>query len=255
MFWGTPRCARQLRGDPFEQAGIGQQPQPDRRPLGREQLRQLGRDPLAGQVADEVRVRFDAGQGGGLDREPERRREANRADHPERVLLEAFLRVADGAECPGGDVLPAAVRIDERRAAAPAGAPQATALTVKSRRARSTSTDVAELDAMWPPEVGVVVVGAERRHLVQLAAVADHHGPERVLVHGVREELEDLVGARIGGQVPVERRPAEQGIAQRAADDVRGMPGRPQEPHDLVDGTRDRCRERRLVGQLRPRNR
>ena len=114
---------------------------------------------------------------------------------------------------------------------------------------------VAELDAVWAPEVRVVVVGAERRHLVQLGAVAHHDGPERVLVHGFREALEDLVGARIGGQVPVERGPAEQGIAQRAADDVRGMPGRPQEPHDLVDGTRDRCRERRLVGQLRPRNR
>ena len=114
---------------------------------------------------------------------------------------------------------------------------------------------VAELDAMGPPEVGVVVVGTERRHLVQVTPVADHDGPERVLVDGIREDLEDLVGPRIGGQIPVERRPAEQGVAQRAADDVRGMPGRPQEPHDLVDGTRDRCRERRLVGQLRPRNR
>ncbi len=114
---------------------------------------------------------------------------------------------------------------------------------------------VAELHAMWPPVVRVVVVGAERRHLVELAAMADHHGPERVLVYRIREQLEDLIGARVGRQVPVQGGPAEQYIAQRAADNVRDTPGRPQEPHDFVDGTRDRCRERRLVGQLRPRNR
>ena len=58
-----------------------------------------------------------------------------------------------------------------RRRRSPAGvAPQAIALTVKSRRARSASSDVAELDPVRPPEVGVVVVGPERRDLVLVAA-------------------------------------------------------------------------------------
>ena len=44
---------------------------------------------------------------------------------------------------------------------------------------------VAELDAMRPPEVGVVVVGAEGRDLVDLAVAAHRHRPEAVLVDRV----------------------------------------------------------------------
>ncbi len=73
---------------------------------------------------------------------------------------------------------------------------------------------VTELDTMWPPVVRVVVVGAECCHLEQAAAVANHHGAERVLIHGLREHAKHLVGTCIGGQVPVQREPAEQRVAQ-----------------------------------------
>jgi len=192
---------------------IGQQPKPDRRPLSREQLRQFGRDPLAGEVANEVRARLDAGKRRGLDREPERCREANRPYHPERVLLKSFLWLADRAECQRGDVSPAAVRIDECGLRASGSTPGERV----DREVTPGEVDlhrVTELDAMWPPVVRVVVVGAERRHFVQLPAVAHDHGPERVLVHGLREHAKHLVGTRIGGQVPVERGPAKQGVAQ-----------------------------------------
>ena len=126
MFWGTPRCAASSGEIPAEQAGVGQQPQPDRRPVGREQLVELGRDPLAGQVADERGPRPDPGQRRGLDRELERRREPDGPDHPERVLLEPGLRVADGPQDAGRDVGPAAVRVDEawRRGRLCAGRPR-----------------------------------------------------------------------------------------------------------------------------------
>ena len=74
---------------------------------------------------------------------PERRGQADRPDHPQRILLEPGPRVADGAQDAGRGVGAAAVRVHEDRALAvgrPAGvAPQAIALTVKSRRARSDS--------------------------------------------------------------------------------------------------------------------
>ena len=100
--------------------------------------------------------------------EAERRREADGPEHPQRVLLEPRARVADRAQRPRAR-RPRARRTGRPGAAACAGrpdAPQAIALTVKSRRARSASSDVAELDPVRPPEVGVVVVAPERRDLV-----------------------------------------------------------------------------------------
>ena len=132
-------------------------------------------------------------------------------------------------------------------------------MTVKSRRARSSSIDVAELDPVRPPEVGVVVVGPEGRDLEDLAVVPDGDRPEPVLVDGVREERDDRLGQRVRGEVPVVRAPAEDDVAQRAADDVRGVAGRPERLEQVVDGAGDRVRDGgRPAGrarQLRPRNR
>ena len=127
--------------------------------------------------------------------EPERRGEPDGADHPQRVLLEpraaarrrrAGRRAATSARPPNGSTSAGAAR-----AGVGAGvgvAPQAIALTVKSRRARSTLERRPELDPVRPPEVGVVVVAPERRDLVLVAARADGDRPEPVLVDGAREE-------------------------------------------------------------------
>ena len=48
-----------------------------------------------------------------VELEPERRGEPDGADHPQRILLEPGLRLADGAQDPRGDVGPAAERVDE----------------------------------------------------------------------------------------------------------------------------------------------
>ena len=49
---------------------------------------------------DELGSRLDAGQGRGLDREVERRRQAHGPEHPERVLLEPDERIPDRAQDP-----------------------------------------------------------------------------------------------------------------------------------------------------------
>src|SRR5439155_6705173 len=53
-----------------------------------------------------------------------------------------------------------------------------------------------ELDPVRSAEVGVVVVAAERRDLVGLAAAPDRDGPEPVLVDGARKELDRLLWKR-----------------------------------------------------------
>ena len=126
--------------------------------------------------------------------EPERRREPDGPDHPERVLLEPGARVADRAEHAG----------DARRRARRTG-PTNAGRFARSRApghrvdrevaARQVELDgVAELDAVRSPEVGVVVVGPEGRDLEDLAVAPDGDGPEPVLVDGAREELDEPFG-------------------------------------------------------------
>ena len=71
-----------------------------------------------------------------------------------------------------------------------------------------------ELDPVGAPKVGVVVVAPERRDLILVTPPPDRDGPEPVLVHGVREELLRLLGQRVGREIPVLRRPAQQGVAK-----------------------------------------
>ena len=109
-----------------------------------------------------------------------------------------------------------------------------------------------ELDPVRPPEVGVVVVAPERRDLVELPVAWHRHRPEAILVGGLGEDLQQPLRQRVGRQVPVGRRTAEQHVAQRAADHVAGLPRRPERLEELGDRTGDGVLDRR---QLRPRKR
>jgi hypothetical protein len=193
-------------------------------------------------VADELGPLGDGGERAGLDREVERRREPDGADHPEGVLLEPGPRVADRPEEAGRDVRHAGVRVDERRrrgraASGRIGAP-GHRVDGEVAAGEVELDSVAELDPMWPPEIGVLVVGAEGRELVDIAALADRNGPEAILVDGAGEELDEPVGAGIGGQVPVGRLAAEEDVPERAPDDVTGMARRPQPFEDSEDRVR-----------------
>ena len=64
-------------------------------------------------MADQRRLAADRGERRRLDREVEGRREPHRADHPQGVLVEAAIGLADGPQDAGLDVGRAAERVDK----------------------------------------------------------------------------------------------------------------------------------------------
>ena len=242
---------RELRRDRGEEPGVGHQPEPDRRTRRPQQLPELGRDPLAGQVDGKPRTGLDPGQRRGLDREVVGRREPDRPDHPERVLLEPDPRLTDGPQRSGLEVAPAVVGIDQRRGHARDRSPGHR--VDREVAAREVELDrVAELDRVRTAEVAVLVVAPERRDRIEVGAGANGHRPERVLVDRPGEQLEEPVRPGVRGEIPVVRRPTEERVPNRPADDVGRATGRPEGPQQLVDRSGDRARD---AGQLRPRNR
>ena len=251
---------RELRRDHGEQPRVGHQAQPDRWPGRLEQPGELGRDPLARQVGREVGLGRDRRQRPGLHGERQRGGEADRPDHPERILLEPGERVAARAEQPCRDVGRAIERVDQRRLRFAGPGIRAPGDRVRGEVAPGEVLldRVAELHPVRPAVVGVLVLAAEGRDL-ELDAVAAHRDrPEPVLVDGAREQRADLLGAGIRGEVPILRGAAEQQVAQGTADHVRGMARVPEGPAESDDVGRDAVRgdgSRSRPAQLRPRNR
>ena len=258
---GHAALRRELGRDGRQQAGVGQQPQPDRRRGAASSLSSSAAIRSPDRCATSSARVPDPGERRRLDLELEGRGEPDGADHPQRVLLEPRRRVADRAQ-DAGRAHRRGRRTDRRaRAARPGAAPQAIALTVKSRRARSSLDRVAELDPVRPPEVGVVVVGPEGRDLE--VAVAGRAGP-RPSRTGSRRRRPGTAraicsGSASGREVPVGRGPPEQ--RRRAASRRRRTPrdrrprasaaGRGRQP-----GSRAARSAAAAVGrQFRPRNR
>ena len=106
---------------------------------------------------------------------PQRRGEPRRAHHPQRVVAERLLRRAGRAQHPG-----ARGRRGRRagRRAPATGSRTAIALTVKSRRTRSSASDVAVAD-LGLARLAVVGLGAVRRDLELVLALAHPDGAER----------------------------------------------------------------------------
>jgi hypothetical protein len=108
---------------------------------------------------------------------------------------------------------------------------------------------------MRPPEVGVVVVGPERRDLVLVTGSPDGDRPELVLVDRVLEQGGGLLGERRGGQIPVSGRPSELSVSQRPTDDIRRMSRAPERSKEVMDRVRDRAAQVVGMAQFRPRKR
>ena len=241
---GDAALCREVGREMDQQVRIAQQPEPDGRDRGGQQLVEFGGDPLARQVAtSEDRAWMPASVAASTPRS-ERRREPDRPDHPERVLFEARPRIADRAEDTSRRVGAAAVRIHQGRALAvgrPARVGAPGHRVDREVAAREVGLDgVPELDPMRAPEVGVVVVLAERRDLdVAMVGRANGDGPEPVLVDRAGEERLDPVRPGVGGEIPVVRLAAEHDVADRAAHDIRGVAVRPQGPEHVQDGPGD----------------
>jgi hypothetical protein len=99
--------------DVIGETGGDQQVQADPRVVGADQFDQLVADPFGRHDRDPVRHRRHRGHHCGIRGEPELRGEPGRPHHPQRVIGERVLRGARRPDRPVGDVLEAAVRIDE----------------------------------------------------------------------------------------------------------------------------------------------
>src|SRR5438093_3063357 len=103
----------ELRAEDREQADIRKQPKGDRGTLRGEDLRELLVEALAGQGRRKMRAPADRDDRPFVDPHIQQRREAHGAQHPERVLAEALLRLADRSQQARVEVALATKRVDE----------------------------------------------------------------------------------------------------------------------------------------------
>ena len=209
------------RRDRGEEAGVGQDPQADRGPRRVEQLAQLGDDPLARQVRPRDRREAASAArvaGSIVKSRPAARRAARsirRASSPKRVAgspTARRTRRSVSARPSNGST---------RCGVSPGAPPQAIALTVKSRRARSTSTRspnstrCGRRKSAYSWSERNVVISTLGRPVARRDT--DGHRPERVLVAGPREELDDPLRPCVGREIPVVGGPTEEPVAHAAA--------------------------------------
>ncbi len=168
---------------------------------------QLGELALARGLRGELAVAAGQLERRGLDLEAEHRGEARGAEYPDRVVRERVVR--DRSQPRDAGVAQAVVRV-ERRAA------------VEGQRNR-VDGEVAVL------EVGLDALAAQRGD-VDVPAAVGRLGPPRVEAlrerergasRGLGDAARDLLLLPGDGEVNVDHGPAEQRVAQRAADDPR----------------------------------
>ena len=260
LFWAIPRWAASSGAMPREEsrstrAGAARPRAPERRAASRARRRSARR---TGGRRARPGPRSPPAVAGSM-REVERGRQADGADHPQRVLAEPR---ASGRRpsrrIRASEVAPAVVRVDESERLAGSSAPG-------HRVDREVAPGevgldrVAELDPVRSPEVGVVVVGPEGRDLERPVEVGNGDRPEAVLVDGAREQLDDPLRSGVGGEVPVVRRDGR-GAGRGASRRPRSRHGPPREAGRWRRGPRPgsvraRRREGVLARQFRPRNR
>ena len=256
LFCGTPGCGASSGGDRGEQSGVGQEPQPDRRPVRGEQLPQL----VAMRSPD--RCRDDVGRV--VDRRPASPARSSKSSVAARRTARSIRSASSSKRVRGiADRPQELVRRGRpgRRAGrrGVGGSPGCCAPGHRVDREVAPGEveldRVAELDPVRPAEVGVVVVGAEGRDLDlgDVGVVGAHRDrAERVLVDGTREQRRASARAVRRWRGPSPWPAGRAGVAQRTAHDVRGMPAGPQRARggrgrrrgSRVRGRSTRCRDR-----------
>ena len=231
LFCGTPRCAASSGAMTASRpvSSASRSPTEGRGASRRRMSSAPIRSPE--RCADQRGVGGDRGQRRGLDLELERGREPHRADHPQRVLAEPGAGVADRPQDAAPEVGDAVERVDDRgfgpRSGRRAGAgvagsrPHAIALTVKSRRARSsrcrrrTRRRCGRRKSAYSCSLRNVVISrtSPSRRTATVPNAFSYTAPGNSCEHPV--------GSRVGREVPVLGRSAEQRVTHRAADDVR----------------------------------
>ena len=218
--------------------GAGVEPelhQSGHRPCRAKALEPLVPDPLGRELRQPGRCLDGRGPGGGLDGEPESRREAQRPEDAEVVLAEPLGRHADRPQERAVEIAAAVERI------APLVPERMVGDGVHGEIAARQV--LVERDAVGHD--GVAAVGdhvpAEGGHLVQHAPAVEHADGAVLLADRGRppEQRGDLRRRGRGGEVVVGVRVAQQGVAERAPDAPGLVAGRLELARDLEHLLRD----------------
>ncbi len=193
------------------------QGKPDGGHGGLEDLEDLVAHPFGGNLCKDVEAPGDGCPRSLLDGEPKLRGKPAGAQGTQAVLPETLRGIADGPQDALSQVPPSLVRVghavgqqvigDGVDREVPPGK------VVDDRRA--------ERHGVGPPPVAVVRFRAEGRHLEGRSLKVDRHGavPDAGRDHAA-EQGHDLLGARVGGDVEVGVVPAQEDVADGAADEV-----------------------------------
>ncbi|CAK9072616.1 Uncharacterized oxidoreductase SSP0419 [Durusdinium trenchii] len=190
---------------------------------------------------------FDRVKGLTIEMKVEHSRESHGPEHPQFVFAHPRTWVADGADNALFEIVLTADEVVDRVGKWIEEHPvdrEIASLGILLRRTKG--------DMRWPPSIAVVSLPAERCDLdvLQRLGGSDENHPE-AFTHSdcaaLAEDLPDLVGAGIGGDVEVVRDPVHQQIAHAATGKVRGVPGG-DESLDHVDSEVAGCL--RLLGHV-----
>ncbi|MCW0422840.1 hypothetical protein NB713_000783 [Xanthomonas sacchari] len=190
---------------------------------GQEQLEHFLEQPRRRGLGQQPGQPRDRLGGAGLDLEIELGRQAHRTQHAHRVLAVALLGVADQLHQPRLHILEAADVVAHREVLD--GVVQGVAGEVAAHRiVLDAAVDVVADQAAvvhLAVAAAVVDVGAEGGDLDDLAAV-DHVGQAEAAADQatVAEQLLDLLGGGVGGDVEILGLDLDQQVADRAADQV-----------------------------------
>ena len=201
----------------------------------RQQFAEFFRDALGGDDYDLRGDLLSRGEGGWVDAQFEPRRDSHGPEHAQLVFGEAGHRVADGPEYLRFEIDLAADEVVELPRDGVEEHPvngEVAALGVEFRGRKR--------DGLGPPSIDVDAVRAERGDfnrevLAIVAARADHfddaeRGTDR---NGTAEQVRDLLRPRVGGDVVVVGREAEEFVAHAATGPQRPEPGLLQRANHL----------------------
>jgi len=191
------------------------------RPVAHDYLQELVPDTFFGDHLQKSRLLFHRPAGVHLDLEPQFRREAHRAQKAQGILGEALFGFADRADHSRPQVLFASVGIDNRQVR-----PQRHGVHREIPAGQVLPDRPGEFHRIGVALVRISALDTIGGHLRDLQPGVlgtgfDPHRAELVLVHGIREESEDLLRLGVGRDIPVLGFPVQKQVPYATAHQVR----------------------------------
>ena len=224
----VPQHGQKLR--PEDAENLRELPQHGGGPLRRQQLPDLGEDPLRRNGTEVLPRRGEGSSGLRLDGKAQHRRKAQPPEDAQGVLPEAPRRFPHAADAPRRQVLPAMEGVPQLP---PEG--EGHGIDGEVPPGQVLGQGIRESDALRVAVVGVVPVPAEGGDLRASVRPPDGDRPvPQPRGQGIRpEEGQGLLRPGGGGDVPVPRRSAQEGIPYAAAHAVGLMPRALQRLQDV----------------------